>query len=176
VPGLLAAGAATLAAILVGTGMVATRFVIDQTDPVSLALLRYLIGALCLLAPMLISGWPHFARRDILPIALLGIGQFGVLVVLLTFGLQFIGSGPGALIFAVLPLMTMMLAAALRYETLTPLKSAGVVLTVVGIAVALGGKFALPGAVPARPCLGRLRPLFGLLALGNRSPGIAPQQ
>jgi drug/metabolite transporter (DMT)-like permease len=138
--GLLPAGAAAIAAILVGTGMVATRFVIDQTDPVSLALLRYLVGSLCLLPPVLASGWARFERRDVLPIALLGIGQFGILIVLLNFGLQYIGSGLGALIFATLPLMTMMLAAALRYEALTPLKSAGVALTVVGVAFALVGK------------------------------------
>ena len=144
----LAAGAATIAAILVGTGMVATRFVIEQTDPVSLALLRYLVGLLCLLPPVLVSGWARFERRDVLPIALLGIGQFGILIVLLNFGLRYIGSGLGALIFATLPLMTMMLAAALRYEALTPLKSAGVALTVVGVAFALGGKLGLPAAAP----------------------------
>jgi drug/metabolite transporter (DMT)-like permease len=143
-----AAVAAAIAAILVGTGMVATRFVIEQTDPVSLALLRYLVGSLCLLPPVLVSGWARFERRDVLPIALLGIGQFGILIVLLNFGLQYIGSGLGALIFATLPLMTMMLAAALRYEALTPLKSAGVALTVVGVAFALGGKLGLPAAAP----------------------------
>ena len=144
--GFLAAGAAIIAAVLVGTGMVATRFVIDQSDPVSLALLRYLVGSLCLLPPVLISGWTRFERRDVLPIALLGIGQFGILIVLLNFGLQYIGAAPGALIFATIPLMTMILAAALGYEALTPLKSAGVALTVVGVAFALGGKLALPAA------------------------------
>jgi drug/metabolite transporter (DMT)-like permease len=144
--GFLAAGAAIIAAVLVGTGMVATRFVIDQSDPVSLALLRYLVGSLCLLPPVLVSGWIRFERRDVLPIALLGIGQFGILIVLLNFGLQYIGAAPGALIFATIPLMTMMLAAALGHEALTPLKSAGVALTVVGVAFALGGKLALPAA------------------------------
>ena len=144
--GFLAAGAAIIAAVLVGTGMVATRFVIDQSDPVSLALLRYLVGSLCLLPPVLISGWTRFERRDVLPIALLGIGQFGILIVLLNFGLQYIGAAPGALIFATIPLMTMMLAAALGHEALTPFKSAGVALTVVGVAFALGGKLALPAA------------------------------
>ena len=33
--------------------MVATRFVIGQTGPASLALLRYAIGFLCLLPPLL---------------------------------------------------------------------------------------------------------------------------
>ncbi len=146
--GLLAAAAAIIAAVLVGTGMVATRFVIEQSDPVSLALLRYLVGSLCLLPPVLVSGWIRFERRDVLPIALLGIGQFDILVVLLNFGLQYIGAAPGALIFETIPLMTMMLAAALGYEALTPLKSAGVALTVVGVAFALGGKLALPAAAP----------------------------
>jgi hypothetical protein len=48
----MAAGAVT--AILVGSAMVATRFVIDQTHPASLALWRYLIGFCCLLPG------PHF--------------------------------------------------------------------------------------------------------------------
>ncbi len=47
----VAASAAT--GIFVGSTMVATRFVIDQTDPASLALLRYLIGLLCLVPPAL---------------------------------------------------------------------------------------------------------------------------
>ena len=48
----LAAGAAALAAILVGSGIVVTRFVIEQTHPASLALLRYAIGFACLLVPV----------------------------------------------------------------------------------------------------------------------------
>ncbi len=42
--GLLPAAAAATTGILVGAAMVATRFVIDQTSPASLALLRYVIG------------------------------------------------------------------------------------------------------------------------------------
>jgi drug/metabolite transporter (DMT)-like permease len=143
-PGFLPAGAAAITGIFVGSTMVATRFVIDQTDPASLALMRYVIGSLCLLPPVLVSGWVRFERRDILPIALLGIAQFGILIALLNFGLQYIGSALGALIFATFPLLTMLLAAALRYEALSLLKSAGVALTVVGVAFALGDKLTLP--------------------------------
>ena len=50
--GFLPAAAAAATGIFVGSTMVATRFVIDQTDPASLALLRYLIGVLCLAAPV----------------------------------------------------------------------------------------------------------------------------
>ncbi|MDP6705595.1 MAG: DMT family transporter [Alphaproteobacteria bacterium] len=141
----LPAAAAAGTGILVGAAMVATRFVIAETDPASLALLRYLIGTLCLAPPLLASGWVRIAPRDWLPIALLGIGQFGILIALLNYGLQFIGSGMGALIFATVPLLTMVLAASLRLEQMTWLKSAGVVLTIAGVGFALAEKLSLGG-------------------------------
>ena len=123
--------------------MVATRFVIDQTEPASLALLRYAIGVVCLLPPVLMSSRVRFAARDLPPIALLGIGQFGILIALLNYGLQFTSSAMGALIFATLPLLTMVLAAGLGQERLTPVKSIGVALTVAGVGLALGDKLGL---------------------------------
>jgi drug/metabolite transporter (DMT)-like permease len=120
--------------------MVATRFVIHQTAPASLALLRYLIGFCCLLPPVLLSGRVRFERRDLLPIGLLGITQFGILIALLNYGLQFIPSARGALIFATMPLLTMMLATLLGRERLTLVKTLGVLLTIVGVSFALGEK------------------------------------
>jgi drug/metabolite transporter (DMT)-like permease len=131
--------------VLVGAAMVATRYVIGQSDPASLALLRYSIGAVGLILPVLLIRRVAFARRDLLPIALLGIGQFGILIALLNYGLQFIGSGLGALLFATFPVMTMVLAAALRLEALTLLKSAGVLLTVIGVGLAVSDDTVLPG-------------------------------
>jgi drug/metabolite transporter (DMT)-like permease len=104
---------------LVGAALVATRFVIGQTSPAALALLRYLIGFACLLPPLLLSRRVRFERRDLLPIGLLGITQFGVVIILLNYALQSIPSGRSALIFASLPLITMLLAAALGYERVT---------------------------------------------------------
>ena len=83
--------------ILVGAAMVATRFVIDQTTPASLAFLRYLIGTCCLLPAFLASGTVRFERRDLLPIAVLGITQFGILIALLNYALQFIPAARAAL-------------------------------------------------------------------------------
>jgi drug/metabolite transporter (DMT)-like permease len=84
--------AAAASGILVGSAMVATRFVIDQTAPASLAFLRYLIGFSCLLPPVLLSARMCFERRDLLPICVLGIAHFGILIALLNYGLQFISS------------------------------------------------------------------------------------
>ena len=133
-----AAVAAAGAGILVGAAMVATRSVVHQTGPASLALLRYAIGFCCLLPPALMTRRLRFEPRDLLPIALLGIVQFGILIALLNYALRFIPSARGALIFATVPLLTMLLAAALGREVLSPAKAIGVLLTIAGVGVTLG--------------------------------------
>ena len=138
---LLAAAAAAATGVQVGSAMVATRFVVDQTGPTSLALLRYVIGFCCLLPVVWLSAGPvRFARRDVLPIALLGVTQFGILIALLNYGLRFIPSARAALIFATFPLLTMVLAVALGHERLTLPKILGVLLTIAGVGFALGEK------------------------------------
>jgi drug/metabolite transporter (DMT)-like permease len=144
---LLPAAAAAVTSIFVGSAIVATRFVIDQTDPVSLALLRYAIGFCCLLPPILLSARVRFERRDLLPIGMLGITQFGILIVLLNYALQFIPSARASLIFATMPLLTMILATALGYERLTLTKTLGVMLTIVGVGFALGEQVVKLGSV-----------------------------
>jgi drug/metabolite transporter (DMT)-like permease len=136
-----AAAAAATTGVQVGAAMVATRFVVDQTGPASLALLRYVIGFSCLLPFVLCSGeWRRFEGRDWLPIGLLGITQFGILIALLNYGLRFIPSGRAALIFATFPLLTMVIAASLGYERFTLAKTLGVLLTIAGVGGALGEK------------------------------------
>jgi drug/metabolite transporter (DMT)-like permease len=119
---------------------------VDQAGPASLALLRYAIGACCVLPPALLAPAVRFERRDLVPLALLGITQFGLLIALLNYGLRFIPSARGALIFATTPLLTMVLAAALGQERLTPSKGAGVLLTIVGVGLAVGEKALQGGA------------------------------
>jgi drug/metabolite transporter (DMT)-like permease len=142
---LLPTAAAAATGILVGAAIVATRFVIDQTSPITLALLRYAIGCCCLLPMLLLSARVRFERRDLLPIGLLGVVQFGVVVTLLNYALQYIPSARAALIFATLPLQTMLLAAILGHERVTWAKGLGVLLTIVGVGLALGEGAALPG-------------------------------
>lgn len=137
-PGGWPAAAAAATGIQVGAAIVATRFVIEQTDPAALAMMRYIIGAGCLLPFALRPPRVRIARRDLLPIAVLGTLQFGVLIALMNVGLQFIASAPAALILATFPLLTMLLAAALGHERLTVAKTTGVLFTLIGIALALG--------------------------------------
>ncbi|MGE0426190.1 MAG: DMT family transporter [Reyranellaceae bacterium] len=132
--------AAATNGLLIGAAMVASRFALEQMPPATLALLRYSVGALCLLPPLLMIRPVRFERRDLLPVALLGVVQFGVLIALLNWGLQRMPSARAALIFATFPLLTMLLAAAMRLERLTLAKTAGVLLTFAGVALALGEK------------------------------------
>jgi drug/metabolite transporter (DMT)-like permease len=139
--------AAAASGVLVGSAIVATRFVIDQTNPASLALLRYSIGFCCLLPAVLLHGRLGFERRDLVPIGLLGITQFGILVALLNYGLKFIPSARAALIFATFPLLTLILATVLGHERLTLAKTLGVLLTIAGVGFALGEKAAQGGTL-----------------------------
>ena len=146
---ILAPAAAAATGILVGAAIVATRSVVDQTGPASLALLRYLVGFVCLLGPALAAGGMRFERRDVVPIALLGITQFGILVVLLNFSLKYISSARAALIFATMPLLAMLIGAVRGEEQLSPARTLGVLLTIVGVGLALGERALGPGGGPA---------------------------
>jgi drug/metabolite transporter (DMT)-like permease len=134
----LPAAAAAATGILVGAAIVATRFVIGQASPAALALLRYAIGFACLLPWVMATKRVAIERRDLLPIGLLGIAQFGVVITLLNYALRYIPSGRAALIFATSPLLTLLFAAALGHERVTPAKALGVMATILGVGFVRG--------------------------------------
>ncbi len=136
----LALLAAAATGVQVGAAITATRFVADAISPSSLAFIRYGIGVACLLPVVAMAPRIRFARADVLPIALLGIGQFGVLIALLNYGLKTVPAGRGALIFASFPLLTLIVAALAGHERVTLAKLAGILLTLVGVGFALGDK------------------------------------
>lgn len=136
----LAVLAAAAVGVQVGAAIVASRYVIAQTAPASLALLRYAIGVACLVPALAASRRVKIARTDWLPICVLGIVQFGVLIALLNAGLRVVPAGRGALLFATLPLLTLLFAAALGRERLTPYKLAGVLVALTGVGVVLADR------------------------------------
>ena len=142
----LAVLAAAVTGVQVGAAITATRFVAADISPASLAFLRYAIGVACLV-PAVWFARIRFARADIVPIALLGIGQFGVLIALLNYGLRTVPAGRGALIFASFPLLTLIVAALAGHERITLAKLAGILLTLAGVAFALGDKVAGAGSL-----------------------------
>lgn len=138
----LAMWCAAATGVQVGAAIVATRAVVDDIHPVPLTFLRYLVGAGCLLPVVWRSGAAKVQRRDLPPIAALGLVQFGLLIVLLTVGLQTVPAAPGALIFATSPLFALALGIGLSRERWSAGKAAGIGLAMAGLAIALG-----PGVV-----------------------------
>jgi drug/metabolite transporter (DMT)-like permease len=114
--------------------------VVAEVPPLTLALLRYAIGFACLL-PFALGALrprrPAPPLRDLLAMAALGIGQFGVLIALLNWGLQRVAAAPAALIFSLFPLLTLLLSAALGSERASPRLLAGVLLSIGGVALSL---------------------------------------
>jgi drug/metabolite transporter (DMT)-like permease len=131
----------------VGAAIAVSRLAVGEVPPFTLAMLRYAIGFACL-APL---AWRarrqafdaprlHGGLRDLAGMALLGVGQFGVLIALLNFGLQRIGAAQAALIFSLFPLITLVASAALGRERITPVLVAGVLVSIAGVAVSLAPK------------------------------------
>ena len=143
----LAVLAAAITGVQVGAAITATRFVAAAISPSSLAFIRYAIGVACLIPALALVGRVRFAGRDIAPIALLGIGQFGVLIALLNYGLQTVPAGRGALIFATFPLLTLIVAALVGHERVTRAKLVGILLTLAGVALALGDRLSGEGSL-----------------------------
>jgi drug/metabolite transporter (DMT)-like permease len=127
-------------------GIAFSRLALAEVPPLTLAMLRYAIGFACL-APF---AWRERLRapgRDLAGIALLGIVQFGILIALLNVGLQRIGSAEAALVFSLFPLLTMLFSAALGHERIAATLIAGVVVSIVGVAVSLAPKLGAPAGL-----------------------------
>jgi drug/metabolite transporter (DMT)-like permease len=151
----LVAAAAT--GVQVGAAIVASRFAVAEVPPLTLAMLRYAVGFVCV-APF---AWRELAAAaprppaprvtgsragDLAAMAALGIGQFGILIALLNFGLQRLDAAQGALIFSVFPLLTLLLSAALGRERVTARLAAGVLLSIAGVALDLAPKLGAPAS------------------------------
>src|SRR5262249_18638174 len=115
----------------------ATRFVVHATDPVTLGVFRFGTGFLILLPIALVikSRWP--SGRDWIAVALLGILFFFAFSVLFNFAYGYTPAARGALTLSTMPLTTMLVGAALGVEKITLRKSAGVLVAVAGVFLAL---------------------------------------
>jgi drug/metabolite transporter (DMT)-like permease len=150
-------GAGVLIAIvsssLGGTAAAVTRYLVGNADPVTLAILRWGIGFLCVLPAALILKvkWPQ--RADWPGVALLGLCFFGLFFVLYNIAVSYTTAARASLALSTLPLQTMLVAALLGIEPLTARKSAGVGIAVLGVFAALASGLA---AAPAGAWRGEL--------------------
>src|SRR6478752_2811646 len=182
---------ALVSSCLGGTAAAITRYLAGNTDPITLAILRWAIGFCCVLPATLLlkARWPQ--RRDWLAVAALGFCFFGVFFVLYNIAMSYTTAARASLALATLPLHTMVVGALLGIEPLTMRKSIGVGIAVLGVAAALAtdlsaapagawrGELIMTGAVLcmafynvwSRPFIQRSRAL-GFLAVGMGSGAI----
>ncbi len=186
--------AAILSSALGGSAAAVTRYLIGATDPVTLTALRFGTGFICLLPLALLGGgaWPD--RRDWPAVAALGLLFFGVFSTVFNEALRQTTAARGAMALSTLPLLTMLVAAALGAERLTARKSLGVLIAIGGVALALlGGLGGAPDgawrgdlimvggallmalySIWSRPYLARISPLnFATVAMGSGAAAAA---
>jgi drug/metabolite transporter (DMT)-like permease len=128
---------AVISSTLGGTAGAITRYLVGNADPITIAILRWGIGFLCILPAALVLRvrWPP--RRDWLAVAALGFCFFGVFFVLYNIALGYTTAARASLALSTLPLQTMLVGALLGVEALTLRKSAGVGIAVLGVCAAL---------------------------------------
>jgi drug/metabolite transporter (DMT)-like permease len=129
-----------------GTAAAVTRYLVGDADPLTLAVLRWGIGFLCVLplALLLRVRWP--TRRDWPAVAALGICFFGLFFILYNIAVGYTTAARASLALSTLPLQTMLIGALLGAEPLTPRKSAGVGVAMLGVFAALASGLSLAPA------------------------------
>ena len=136
---------AIISSVLGGTAAAVTRYLTGGADPLTLAILRWGIGFLCVLpiAMILRVRWPR--RQDWPGIAGLGVCFFGLFFILYNLAVSYTTAARASLALATLPLQTMLAGALLGVEPLTARKS-------IGVCIAIGGVFAaLASGLSATP-------------------------
>jgi drug/metabolite transporter (DMT)-like permease len=135
----LAHAAAAIAALSAGFAVVATRYVITETDPLSLVFYRYLISVLYLV-PVLPALWPRegLPRTEIAKIAIFGVLFFVLFPWAFNASLEINPAARGAVGLATIPIQTLIVAVAFGREKMTIAKVLGILFAFLGISVAFG--------------------------------------
>ena len=133
---------ASLSAILGGGGLVFTRLALPQTDAFTLSFLRWFILAVILFT--IYWGQLNFSkigRLDRFRISLLGLIYFAGFPILLTLGLTFTTAGRAGLVFATMPIWTLIISSIFQIESITKIKSFAIFVAILGVFIALGNNF-----------------------------------
>jgi drug/metabolite transporter (DMT)-like permease len=184
---------AIVSSALGGTAATVTRYlVVGSADPLTLSILRWGIGFVCVLpvALALRVRWP--ARADWPGVALLGFAFYGLFFILYNLAVSYTTAARASLALSTLPLQTMIVGALLGIEALSWRKTIGVSIAVLGVCAALAsglarapagawrGELLMAGAVLcmafynvySRPFIQRSSAL-GFLAVGMGAGAIA---
>ncbi len=141
---LLPHGAVLFTSITLGGTFVATRYLMDggaaAGAPASLAFMRYGLAALLLALVGFKTMNQRLSLRDGLAIMFIGLLQFGIFHLLINSALGHIPASRGAVIFALIPILTMIVAAISGNDVMTWRKMIAAIMAVAGVSLAAGEK------------------------------------
>ena len=129
---------ASLASALGGIGFSVTRLALPETDPFTLSFLRWffmLLGLALFSLNTLMR--VRFARKDLAKVCILGFAYFSGFPICLTFGLEFTTSGRAGILFASMPIWTIIIATTFKIESLSITKFIAIFLAFGGVVLSL---------------------------------------
>jgi drug/metabolite transporter (DMT)-like permease len=127
------------ASIVTGIALVATRYVVQQADGLTVATLRYSVAAACLLPVARALYRFNVAKRDFFVIAAFGILYFCIFPWCISAAMQLTTASGGAIVLACTPAITLILAVLWGSEAWSLRRGFGVVLAILGATIAVGG-------------------------------------
>jgi drug/metabolite transporter (DMT)-like permease len=136
--------AAFAATILIGgANAIAVRVTLRELTPFWGAALRFILATVALGIVVVVAHRRRPERRHIPGIVLFGLFNFGLTYVFLYFGLRDAPAGTTAVLTALVPLLTLLLAVAQRIERFRPAGLAGALIAASGIAVIFSNQVSL---------------------------------
>ena len=110
---------ASLSAALGGSTFVFTRILVDSVDPFTLSFLRYgLTGLILFLLSINIFYKKKFDRFDLIPMSLLGLAMISLFPNFMALGLEHTTASRAGLLYATMPLCTIIIAFFLKSKKL----------------------------------------------------------
>ena len=125
---------ASLSALLGGSTFVFTRYVVDSIDPYTLSFLRYgLTGLILFLLSISVYMNKKFAKADLIPMCFLGLAMITLFPNFMALGLEHTTAARAGLLYATMPLCTIIIAYFFNIEKITLNKSLAVLLAILGV-------------------------------------------
>ena len=125
---------ASLSAMLGGSTFVFTRYVVDSIDPFTLSFLRYgLTGLILFLLSISVYMNKKFAKADLIPMCFLGLAMITLFPNFMALGLEHTTAARAGLLYATMPLCTIIIAYFFNIEKITLNKSLAVLLAILGV-------------------------------------------
>ena len=132
---------ASLSATLGGSTFVFTRYVVDSIDPFTLSFVRYgLTGLILFLLSISVFIKKKFDRNDFIPMCFLGLSMITLFPNFMALGLEHTTAARAGLLYATMPLCTIIIAYLFKIEKITLNKLLAVLIAITGVSFCMSEK------------------------------------